>query len=344
MPFQIVRNDITAMHVDVIVNAANTSLKMGGGVCGAIFKAAGSDLLQEACDTIGYCATGDAVITKGYHLPASYIIHTAGPIWKGGDFHEEKLLKSCYVNSLQLAVSHGLSSIAFPLISSGIYNYPKDKALKVALSSISEFMLESDIMVYLVVYDKSAFVLSEKLFTSVEAFIDEHYIESMPKYSRRNEKLNDVHEDTNDYTSAKESYFQVSEMSVSSLKKSKTRILDDVLANLDTTFSEHLIHLIDVKEMTDVETYKKANIDRKLFSKIKNNIHYNPSKSTAIAFAIALELNLDETKVLLSKAGYTLSRSSKFDVIIEFFITEKIYDILEINNVLFSFEQTLLGA
>jgi O-acetyl-ADP-ribose deacetylase (regulator of RNase III) len=175
MPFEIIRNDITKMNVDVIVNAANSKLKMGGGVCGAIFNAAGAEDLQRECDSIGGCDEGKAVITKGYALPAKYIIHTVGPIWQGGNFNEEKHLRNCYLNSLNLAKENNLYSIAFPLISSGIYGYPKDEALKVAIAVIQEFLLENDMAVYLAVFDKKALDLSEKLFKSIEKYI--HLIE-----------------------------------------------------------------------------------------------------------------------------------------------------------------------
>lgn len=339
MPFQIIRNDITKMHVDAIVNAANSSLKKGGGVCGAIFAAAGTDLLQTECDSIGYCPTGEAVITKGYELASPFIIHTVGPIWKDGNNNESTYLSMCYENALKLAVKHSLQSIAFPLISTGIYGYPKEEALQIALSTISKFIMEYDIMVYLVVYDQHSFSMSEKLFNSIEAFIDDHYIQEHPLYENRST----LYEKTSVSDSLFKSSYKESPSASAPLKKQKKRSLDDVLAQLDESFSETLLRLIDEKGKTDVEIYKKANIDRKLFSKIRNNKHYSPSKVTAIAFSIALELSLDETKDLMSKAGYTLSRSSKFDIIIEYFIEEKIYDVFKINEALFAFEQVLLG-
>jgi O-acetyl-ADP-ribose deacetylase (regulator of RNase III) len=322
MPLKIVRHDITKMEVDVIVNAANTKLQMGGGVCGAIFKAAGAQELQQECDQIGYCPTGEAVITKGYNLPAKYIIHTPGPIWNGGTRGEARLLRQCYLNSLQMASQYQCRSIAFPLISSGIYGYPKDQALHIGISAISEFLLDHEMDVYLVIFDKKDFKLSEKLFAEIESYIDDHYVEErLLKESSR--------------------ILEVEEKIFSSKTK---RSLTDVMGQLDETFSQRLLRLIDEKGMSDVETYKKANIDRKLFSKIRSNPQYRPSKATAIAFAIALELNLDETLDLLGKAGYTLSNSYKFDVIIKYFIEEGNYNIHEINEALFAFDQTLLGS
>lgn len=334
MPFEIIRADITKLNVDAIVNAANSSLLGGGGVDGAIHKAAGPDLLKE-CKTLGGCKTGQAKLTHGFNLPAKYVIHTVGPVWEGGGKCEEYLLASCYRNSLDLAVAHKLSSIAFPLISSGVFGYPKDKALQAAISVISEFLLHHDLMIYLVVYDKKAFMLSEKLFSSVKAFIDDNYIDENFIYNRsRDHEMRMVSESK---------IFQAEEIDELYSQKS-LRSLDDVMEELQETFSEHLMRQIDLKGKTDVETYKRANIDRKLFSKIRSDKNYKPSKSTVIAFSIALELNLDETKDLLQKAGFAISRSSKFDLIIEYFISEENYNIYEINEALFAFDQGLLGV
>jgi len=337
MPLQIVRHDITKMEVDAVVNAANKALKMGGGVCGAIFSAAGAQQLQAECDRIGLCETGSAVITGAGRLPAKYIIHTAGPIWNGGKSNEARLLHDCYINALQLAHEHGCRSIAFPLISSGIYGYPKDQALQVAVAAISEFLFQHDMMIYLVVFDRQSFALSEKLFAALEKFIDDHYVgELEKKFSRRRsiQHYELMEETTVDYLFAP----------ALSKDPRAERKLDEIVNHLDETFSRMLLRLIDEKGLTDVETYKRANIDRKLFSKIKSNKDYQPGKPTAIAFAIALRLNLDETRDLLGRAGYALSCSSKSDVIIEYFIHSGNYDIFEINEALFHYDLPLLGA
>lgn len=340
MPMIIIRNDITKMKIDTIVNAANTALKMGGGVCGSIFSAAGAERLQEECDTLKKCNVGEAVITRGYSLPAKYIIHTVGPIWDGGNSGEENLLHNCYINSLKLALKYKCKSIAFPLISSGIYGYPKDKALQMAISAIGEFLINHEMMVYLVVYDKKAFVLSEKLFVKIEKFIDDNYVEKhciseCPRYIESYEyhQFENIQED-----------YSKDDGCIPVTEEKRKRSLEDVVGQLDESFSQMLLRLIDEKGMTDVETYKKANIDRKLFSKIRSCKDYNPSKVTSIAFAIAIRLSLDETRDLLNKAGYTLSHSNKFDVIIEYFIEEGNYNIYEINEALFAFDQILLGV
>lgn len=334
MPFEIIRDDITKLKVDAIVNAANTRLRMGGGVCGAIFRAAGATQLQQVCDKIGGCNVGEAIITDGYELEANYIIHTPGPIWEGGNKKEAELLSASYRNSLDLAVRYKCESIAFPLISSGIYGYPKEEALQIAISTISAFLLSQDILVYLVVFDKKAFGLSKKLFTSIHQYIDEHYVEEIENSFSRNsrEELFST-ESLPDFDILPKNIYDESNES-----------LTDLLNELDESFSDRLLQLIDRKGMTDVETYKRANVDRRLFSKIRNGVDYIPKKKTVLAFAIALKLNVDQTNELLKTAGYALSHSSKFDVIIEYFIKQENYNIHEINEALFAFEQPLLGA
>ena len=335
MPLEIVRNDITKMKVDAIVNAANPGLKMGGGVCGAIFQAAGTNELQAACDEIGGCQTGQAVITNGFGLPAKYIIHTPGPVWQGGTNQEAETLKASYENSLKLAKKHQCESIAFPLISTGIFGYPKEQALKIAVSTIGSFLLNNDMLVYLVVFDKKSFGISKKLFTSIHQYIDEHYVDEAEISFQRNR--NRV-EERYHLESLQEADFYEKSMQVP-----KQRSLLDVVNQLDESFSERLFRFIDEKGMTDVETYHRANLDRRLFSKIRKGDH-TPKKKTVLAFAVALQLNLDETLDLLATAGYTLSHSSKFDVIVEYFIQEENYNIHEMNEALFAFDQPLLGA
>ena len=330
MPLEIVRNDITKMKVDAIVNAANETLLGGGGVDGCIHRAAGPELLAE-CRTLGGCKTGDAKITKAYRLPCQYVIHTVGPMWNGGSHGERKLLVSCYRTSLALAKEHGCETVAFPLISSGIFGYPKDQALRVAVDTIGEFLLHNDMTVYIVIFSRTAYQISSKLFADIAEYVDDHYVDAHTDSQRERLRRMSVLESRTLSADA-----AAAPMAVGGL--------DSLLAHLDAGFSETLLKLIDRSGKKDSEIYKKANVDRKLFSKIRNNPDYKPSKATAIAFAIALELNLDETRDLVARAGYALSTSSKFDVIIEYFIRQKKYDIFEINEALFAFDQSLLGA
>lgn len=339
MPMQIIRNDITKMQVDAIVNAANSSLLGGGGVDGAIHRAAGPELLNE-CRLLGGCKTGQAKITRGYELDCKYIIHTVGPVWNGGDHGERELLNSCYKNSLELAKKHGCESIAFPLISSGIYGYPKDKALNVAAAAIADFLTENDMLVYLVVYDKNGFQISKKLYCNIAEYIDERYVDAHP-YSRRLSQARNISYEPEDFAVSHAAPLMQAPTPAASFSQ---KSLDEAVAGIDESFSQMLLRKIDEKEMTDSECYKKANIDRKLFSKIRSDVNYRPKKTTAIAFAIALELTLDETRDMLMKAGFALSHSNKFDIIIEYFIDRGNYNIFEINEALFAFDQNLLGV
>ncbi len=324
MPFTIVRQDITRMKVDAIVNAANTDLAMGGGVCGAIFKAAGPARLQAACDKVSPIKTGGAAITPGFDLPAKFVIHAAGPVYSHWNAEQnEQLLRSAYTESLKLAHKHKCESIAFPLISSGIYGYPKDEALQAATAAIKDFLEDHDMDVYLAIFDRVAFAVSEELLGAVESYIDENYADTHQVHRR---KLLNV------------------EYKALSDAAAPAKGLDDLMDELDEPFNTALLRLIDAKGKTDAEVYKRANIDRKLFSKIRTGKGYMPGKRTILALAIALELTLDETDDLLERAGYALSHSQKFDVIVEFFIVSGKYDIFEINEVLFKYDQPLLGA
>jgi O-acetyl-ADP-ribose deacetylase (regulator of RNase III) len=337
MPFTIVRQDITKMKVDAIVNAANTGLQMGGGVCGAIFNAAGVRKLQAACDKLAPIKTGDAVITPGFNLPAKYVIHAAGPVYRRQSAEDsEKLLRAAYTNSLARAVENKCGSVAFPLISSGIYGYPKDEALSVATSAISAFLADHDIDVTLVVFDKAAFTVSRELLREVEAYIDENYVD---EHAPRRRELLDVEIDALEAAAPK----MLSAARVAA-PMAMPSSLEDIIGNLDEPFSATLLRLIDAKGFKkDSEVYTRANIDRRLFSKIRSNKQYAPSKPTVLAFAVALRLSLDETEDLLERAGFALSHSRKFDVIVEYFIASGKYDIFEINNVLFEYDQPLLG-
>jgi len=349
MPLQIVRNDITKMKVDAIVNAANSSLLGGGGVDGCIHRAAGPALLAE-CKTLGGCETGSAKITGAGKLPCKYVIHAVGPRWLGGKRGERDQLISCYRTSLELAKNKDCETVAFPLISSGIYGYPKDQALRIAIDTISEFLLENDMTVYIVIFDKKAYQISEKLFSDIAEYIDDNYVdEHTDDYSERLRRLNAFRAKEMVCESlvcekADEEIDTLMTIAPIAVGSVKAKSLDDALNQIDESFSEMLLRKIDESGMTDAECYKKANIDRKLFSKIRSDKLYKPSKPTAIAFAIALELSLNETKDMLMKAGFALSHSNKFDIIIEYFIENENYNVFEINEALFAFDQSLLGA
>ncbi len=344
MPLQIIRNDITKIECDAIVNAANSTLLGGGGVDGAIHKAAGRGLLLE-CMRLGGCKVGQAKITKGYKLPCKYVIHTVGPKWTGGNNHEKELLISCYKNSLALAKENNCASVAFPLISSGVYGYPMDKAMKVAVDTIGSFLLQNDVLVYIVVYNKNAVNIGSKLFADIAEYIDDNYVVEHTDINyeqMRQAQCSMTFSEGNSFAAEN----AVCEALPAQAFESESEFsLEEILDNMiDESFSQMLLRKIDESEMTDSECYKKANIDRKLFSKIRSNPQYKPSKITAIAFAIALELSLDETKSMLMKAGFALSHSNKFDLIIEYFISKGNYNIFEINEALFAFDQCLLGA
>lgn len=346
MPLQIIRNDITKISCDAIVNAANSSLLGGGGVDGAIHKAAGKGLLLE-CMKLGGCRTGQAKITGGHRLPCRYVIHTVGPKWKGGEKGEQELLESCYRESLKLALEHGCKSVAFPLISSGIYGYPKDQALRVAVDCITAFLIEHDMLVYIVVFDKSAFQISEKLFTDITTYIDDKYVDTHFAFKRsRPDEWGEstLLAETRILSDEEETGKLFPPMAACPQARPTAASLEEMVKQIDESFSQMLLRKIDEKGMTDSQCYKKANVDRKLFSKIRSDVHYHPSKTTAIAFAIALELSLDDTRDLLQKAGFALTHSSKFDIIIEYFITHGNYNVFEINEALFAFDQVLLGA
>ena len=331
MPLQIVRNDITKMRVDAIVNAANESLLGGGGVDGAIHRAAGPALLAE-CRALHGCKTGQAKITKGYRLPAKFVIHTVGPVWKGGGHRERELLVSAYRSALELALEHGCETVAFPLISSGVLGYPKDQALKAAVDTIGDFLLRHDMTVYLVIFDKAAYTIGGKLFSEIASYIDDRYVEAHTDsdMEQRRRQLRVL-------ASAPMAEAQAAPAAAPGS-------LDEALGMLDESFSQMLLRKIDEAGLTDAACYKRANVDRRLFSKIRSDIHYKPSKPTAMAFAVALELPLEEARELLQKAGFAFSHASKFDIIVEYFIAHRNYNIFAINEALFAFDQSLLGG
>ena len=336
MPFSIVRNDITLMAVDAIVNTANPQPVVGAGTDARIHAKAGPRLLQ-ARQKIGSIPRGQAAITPAFDLQAKYVIHTVGPVWIDGSQKEETLLRRCYDNSLQLALTHGCSSVAFPLISTGNYGFPKDKALQIAIAAFSAFLAEHEMQIYLVVFDRLAFRLSEALFHGVASYIDENYVAA---YSISEERF--CRESSPRRQATRANCIEACEPLSAPVHKQLS--LADILRQEDAGFTETLLRRIDQTGKKDSEIYKKANLSKQHFSKIRHNPHYKPTKATALALAIALELSLEDTRDLIGRAGYALTNSSKFDLIIRYFIEQRNFNIIEINIALYEFDQPLLGA
>ncbi len=338
MPLEIVRNDITRMQVDAIVNAANCSLLGGGGVDGAIHRAAGPEL-TEACRALHGCQTGQAKLTKGYNLPCKYVIHTVGPVWQGGQRGERALLAACYEHSLALALAQGCETVAFPLISTGAYGYPRAEAFQVAVEVITRFLLEQEMTVYLVVFDKETLDIGGKLFHDIAAYIDDVYVARHADPWELAQRRSLAGATLRNTLSAQATMACPPPLAAPEVEDG----LRDRLDRLEESFSQMLLRLIDRAGISDAACYKRANIDRRLFNKIKNNRDYQPSKQTVLAFAIALRLSLAETNELLEKAGYALSHSSKVDIVVEYCITREIYQVIAINQVLFQLDLPPLG-
>lgn len=431
MPLQMIREDLTRVKADAIVNTANPEPTYGAGTDYAVYQAAGADRLLKYRQKIGFIHPGQAAVTPAFRLPAKYIIHTVGPVWQGGNSGEKETLRSFYENSLQKAKELKCRSIAFPLISSGSYGFPKGEALEIALQAIQHFLETEDMTICLVVFDEESVRLSEALDLKLEKFIDERLVSdklqaeylgqpetnrfpasvqgtsirqpSMPvtdserqfsdsgiepdmqfsdsgmapdmqfsdsiqgsssftlepdkRLSSPSKESGSKHFSAADHRAAgklsKTAHMPASDDRVEKplfpkrtavgSARSPHRNLEDVIGQLGETFQERLLRLIDERGLSDVEVYKQANLDRKLFSKIRCNPQYKPKKKTALALAIALHLNLDETKDLLGRAELALSPSSVFDLIIEYFIVNEVYDIYTINVALFQHRQPLLG-
>lgn len=325
MPFQIVRNDITKMKVDAVINTANPNAMYGRGTDQAIYEAAGRDKLLAARQKIGTLQVGEAVVTPGFRLPAKYIIHNAGPVWEGGDRGEEEKLELCYENCLRLAAKKKFKSIAFPLISTGTYGFPKKIGLQTAIKVLSRFLLDSDMMIYLVVFDDESVQLSEMIFPDIPDFIQQDRdcshipIEYPAQALFRSESLPMVCEET------------------------AYRTLDDIVENRGKNLPETLMQFLIEKDLKNTDVYHNANISRKVFSKIITNEKYHPKKKTVLALAIGMRLNLDETKDLLSRAGYALSPGNKFDLIVKYCIEIGEYNIVKINILLYEYGEETLG-
>lgn len=377
MPFSIVRDDISRVHADVLVNAANVRLAPGGGVCGALFSAAGFDEMRAACEAIGGCATGDAVATPAFNLPARWCVHAVGPIWRGGRAHEEELLHRCYRSAFARAVELGARSVAFPLISAGIYGFPVERALAIAREEVAAFLRHHDeVALTLVVFERAVVQMGNTLVEQVQEYIDDEYVDSSSFMRRDTGELERelqwtedasaplsvemaepvalpecLQEDDASIAAPRPFVAANIRMSGAAMPGAPSRAgatldaeIAQLVSTLDAPFSTTLLALIDARGMTDAEVYHRANISRQLFSKIRGNESYRPSKQTVVALAIALELDMSATQDLLARAGFTLSKSSKFDVIVRFFIERGIYDLFQLNEVLFAYDLPFVGS
>ena len=326
MPLKIIREDITRVHADAIVNTANPEPVVGRGTDMALYLAAGAEETPAGRKRIGAIPPGRAAATGAYRLNARYVIHTVGPEWRGGGFREREILGECYANSLALADSLKCKSAAFPLISAGIYGFPKAEALSVAFSEIGRFLLSHDMTVILAVLDRDAFEMSGRLFSDLEDLVGEK--EAAARLRR-------------EYGAGANAARGGLPLRPAE-RGARSFSLDEALGTKEDTFTRRLFRLIDERGLDDVTVYKRANIDRKLFSGIRCKKNYHPKKKTAVALAIALELSMDETADLLARAGYALSPNDRFDVIVSHFISRRFYNIWEINAALFRYgEQTL---
>lgn len=361
MPLNIIRDDITRVKADALVTAANQWLAGGGGVDGAIHRAAGPELLAE-CAKLGGCPTGSAKITGAGRLPCKFVIHAVGPVWEGGNQGERELLESCYRAALMLAVKHKCKSVAFPLISSGVYGYPKEEALKVAVETIGDFLRKHELEVTLVLFDAASFQAGGARFADIKSYIDDRYVgehEDAPALQSRRVREAGALKTHLKVLEEREEFLWKS-VSVSRPPKRKAPPpaagkmtanlelksvpLETVLGKLAESFSERLLRLIRERGLTDVEAYRRANVSRKVFSKIRSNKNYHPSRTTACAFVIALGLSTDEARALLLSAGLALSNASKFDLIVQYFMEKGETNVLAVNEALFSFDQPLLGG
>lgn len=367
MPFKIVRNDITKMKVDAIVNTANEDPTYGEGTDTAVYQAAGEDKLLAARRKIGVLKQGQVAITPGFKLPAKYIIHAVSPFYEDGTSGEEELLRSCYEKSLKLALKHRCKSIAFPLIATGSFGYPKAEGMEIALNVIHNFLMKEEMMVYLVVFDDESVRLSGLLYDEIEAFIDENYVaqkqlqeymicecsKPLPIENLSKGDFIDVYEAGNDfideeddedeefYEDEDEEFYEDDEEECykdGSVERIKSlRALEDLIDNVGETFQQMLFRLIKEKGREEVEVYKGAYKDKKLFYKIRNNVNYQPTKHTVYAFAISLKLSLDETIDLLQTAGFAMSNSNRFDLIMTYVFEHQIYDMYKIDCILYDF-------
>ena len=341
MPFLMVRNDITKVAADAIVNPANRNLLQGSGTSRAIYQAAGEQELTAACEAIGYCDLGKAVCTPAFRLPAKYIFHAVCPAWQGGLFGEAEQLAGAYHSALELAAEYQCESVAFPLLSSGNYGYPKEQAFRIAVDTITQYVMDHDLTVYLVLYDRHSLAVSRKLFTSVEEYIDDHYVaqnDESYEFDRWRR------ESAERRRRLEEEAAPMLEAAAPPAAPMAARSLEHLMDNLGESFTTRLLRLIDERGLKDSTVYKQSNISRQHFSKIQCNRDYNPKKKTVLAFAVGLHLSEDETIDLLQSAGYAFSDGSKRDWIVRYCLEHKIYNLNQVNTLLFEYDQEQLGA
>ncbi len=362
MPFQIVRNDITKVKADVIVNTANPKPVIGSGTDSAIYRAAGEEQLLAERKKIGDIARGEVAATPAFALSAKYIIHTVGPVWVDGKHGERDILHSCYAKSLALAKELKAKSIAFPLIATGVYGFPKDEALDIALAEIGGFLLKHEMKVTLVVFDKKSFQLSSQLMSEIEEYIDEHGVgiareieyggedyRNDPRRIREQRRRLEISEISNSIASSYGLPFMYDEAPnaaepfVSALDiKGKT--LEEVLGHRGKSFQQKLFELIDERNLKDTTVYTQSNITKSIFSNIRCKKNYMPKKNMVLALAVGLKLDMAEMVDLLGRAGYALSPSNKADLIVSYFVENKKYNIDLINATLFEYGFDILGS
>ena len=329
MPFTVIRNDITKMQVDAIVNSAHPEPAVGGGVDFAIHEAGGPELVQARI-ALGDIFVSDIKVTKGYNLPSKYVIHTVGPRWESTNKNKEDELYRCYYNSLLEANKLGCESVALPLISAGTYGFPRHLSMSICNDAVRVFLEDHEMMIYLVVFDQDSYIISNELYNTIEELIHSdavvRQIEREVAYGarRRKQRLERP-------------------VRLRTQKVMHESVRFDPRDN-DKSFRDKLFELIKERDLLDPEVYKKANLTRQHFSKIRSNTDYHPSKPTVLALAIALELDIDETEDLLSRAGYSLSWSLSFDRVVRMFIEDEVYDIFLINEALLEFDLETIGV
>ena len=344
MPFQIIRNDITKVKADAIVNTANPEVTVGSGVDTAIYNAAGRDWLLMERAKIGDLDIGEVAITPAGKLNAKFIIHESGPVWVDGTYNEAKILRSCYDKCLNIAFDYKCESIAFPLLASGAYGFPKDIALRIAIDAFRAFLSEHELDIYLVLYDSKSIKLSETMFDGVISFVGSRFAAMAPDDTGfydadylSDDSMSDEAIEFDDDTDYSFECSEVREAAAPYITRvtgtgSFANTFGDFVDNKEIlSFGEYLQQLINKKGLTNKEVYFEANLTKQYFSKIINNKVTNPAKEKLLCIAVALKLNIDETKDFLLHAGYAISPYSKIDLAFEYYIENGIYDVYEIS-------------